>query len=52
MSLEQRLEYLLKAAVRAERNGEYRIARALRRMAADTRPIDPGLTLRAFDAAS
>ena len=50
MSLEQRLEYLLRAAVRAERNGEYRIARALRRMAADTRPIDRGLTLGVSDA--
>lgn len=44
MSLEQRQEYLLKAAERAARNGEYRVARALRRMAADTRPIDRALT--------
>lgn len=45
MSLEQRMEYLLAAALRAERNGEYRVARSLRRMAADIRPIDRSLTL-------
>ena len=49
MSLEQRFEYLLQAAVRAERNGEYRVARALRRMAADMRPIDRALTLAVDD---
>ncbi|MDX1674583.1 MAG: hypothetical protein R3314_07315 [Longimicrobiales bacterium] len=49
MSLEQRQEYLLRAAARAERNGEYRVARALRRMAADTRPIDQALTLAIDD---
>lgn len=50
MSLEQRLEYLLRAAVRAERNGEYRVARSLRRMADDIRPIDRSLTLAVSDA--
>jgi hypothetical protein len=40
MSLEQRLDYLLRAALRAERNGEYRVARSLRRMADDILPID------------
>jgi hypothetical protein len=50
MSLEQRIEYLLKAAGRAERNGEYRVARALRRMAADVQPIDRSLTLVVSDA--
>ena len=40
MSLEQRMSFLLKAAQRAERNGEHHIARALRRMAEDIRPID------------
>lgn len=49
MSTEQRLEYLLRAALRAERNGEYRIARSLRRMAADIRPIDRSLTLAVTD---
>lgn len=50
MSMEQRLEYLLRAAIRAERNGEYRIARSLRRMADDIRPIDRSLTLAVSDA--
>jgi hypothetical protein len=45
MSLEQRREFLLRAALRAERNGDHRLARALRRMAEDTRPIDRSLTL-------
>lgn len=49
MSLEQRREYLLRAAERAKANGEYRIARSLRRMAADTRPIDVSLTLGIAD---
>jgi hypothetical protein len=40
MSLEQRMNFLLTAAQRAERNGEHHIARALRRMAEDIRPID------------
>lgn len=52
MSLEQRLEYLLRAAVRAEQNGEYRVARSLRRMAADIRPIDRSLTLTVADQAA
>jgi hypothetical protein len=52
MSLEQRLEYLLKAALRAERDGELRIARILRRMAEDTRPIDRSLTLTAAQPAT
>jgi hypothetical protein len=45
MSLEQRLNYLLKAALRAEHNGDHRLARSLRRMAEDIRPIDRSLTL-------
>lgn len=44
MSLEQRREFLLRAAERAERNGELHVARALRRMAEDSRPIDRALT--------
>lgn len=38
MTVEQRVHYLLKAALRAERNGEYRVARSLRRMADDILP--------------
>ena len=44
MRTEQRLEYLLRAAQRAERNGDLHVARALRRMAEDVRPIDESLT--------
>lgn len=44
MKPEQRLEYLLRAAQRAERNGDLEVARALRRMADDIRPIDRALT--------
>ena len=44
MRPEQRLEYLLRAAQRAERNGDLDVARALRRMADDIRPIDKSLT--------
>lgn len=40
MSVEQRVHYLLKAALRAERNGEHRVARALRRMADDILPLE------------
>ncbi|MFP4623023.1 MAG: hypothetical protein ACOC3J_06715 [Gemmatimonadota bacterium] len=50
MSVEKRLEYLLKAALRAERNGEYRVARALRRMADDVLPIDRSRTLSLHDS--
>jgi hypothetical protein len=45
MSVEQRVQYLLRAALRAERNGDDRIARSLRRMALDIQPIDRSLTL-------
>jgi hypothetical protein len=39
MTVEQRVRYLLKAALRAERNGEHRVARSLRRMADDILPV-------------
>lgn len=44
MRMEQRLDFLLRAAQRAERNGDHEVARALRRMAEDVRPIDRALT--------
>jgi hypothetical protein len=50
MSLEQRLDYLLRAALRAERNGDSRLAQSLRRMAEDIRPIDRSMTLALQDA--
>lgn len=40
MRLEQRIEYLLRAALRAERDGDHEVARSLRRMAEDMRPIE------------
>ncbi len=39
MSIEQRVRYILDAAARAEREGHERAARALRRMAEETRPL-------------
>ena len=45
MGLEQRAAFLLRAALRAEQNGEHQVARSLRRMAEDIRPIDRSLTL-------
>ena len=46
MSQEQRRQYLLRAALRAEQNGDYRVARSLRRMADDIMPIHPSRTIR------
>jgi hypothetical protein len=34
------MEYLLRAALRAERDGDHHVARSLRRMADDIRPIE------------
>jgi hypothetical protein len=45
MSQEKRRQYLLRAALRAERDGDYRVARSLRRMADDILPIDRARTL-------
>lgn len=41
MNLDERIAYLLRAAARAEREGEARVADALRRMADEARPFDP-----------
>jgi hypothetical protein len=41
MRLDERIGFLLRAAARAERDGEARVARALRRMADEARPFDP-----------
>lgn len=40
MSVEDRIRYLLRAALRAEREGSERAARSLRRMAEDARPLE------------
>jgi hypothetical protein len=44
MSVESRVEYLLRAASRAEREGNLRLAGILRRMAEELRPADSVLT--------
>jgi len=41
MSIDERIGILLRAARRAELEGNERVARALRRMAAEARPIVP-----------
>ena len=41
MSVENRAEYLLRAAERAEREGNARLAEILRRMAQELLPVDP-----------
>jgi hypothetical protein len=40
MSVESRVEYLLRAADRAEREGNERLAAILREMASELRPAD------------
>ena len=40
MSTDERIRFLLRAATRAEGEGERRIARIFRRMAQDARPAD------------
>ncbi|MEQ9569271.1 MAG: hypothetical protein RLN75_03700 [Longimicrobiales bacterium] len=39
MTIEQRIQYLLRAAARAEAEGHARVALALRRMAEESRPF-------------
>lgn len=52
MRIEQRVEYLLRAAVRAEQDGDHQVARSLRRMAEDIRPIDRSRATTASNASS
>lgn len=40
MSVEERIRYLLRAALRAEDEGDRRVADSLRRMAREARPVD------------
>jgi hypothetical protein len=44
MSTESRVAYLLKAAARAEREGNVRLADILRKMAEELSPADLGLS--------
>ena len=47
MDVDERIRYLLRAATRAEGQGDLRIAHNFRRMADEVRPLDGA----AFDAA-
>lgn len=40
MNVDERIRYLLRAATRAEGDGDLRIARNFRRMAEEVRPLD------------
>jgi len=40
MSMDERIRFLLRAATRAEGEGDQRIARIFRRVAEDARPLD------------
>ena len=42
MTMDERIRFLLRAATRAEDEGNERVARNFRRMAEDARPIDEG----------
>lgn len=43
MTIEDRIRFLIRAAIRAEREGDARVARVLRRMAAEAVPLEsPG----------
>jgi hypothetical protein len=44
MSAESRIEHLLRAAARAEREGNARLAAILMRMAEELRPLDRALS--------
>ena len=46
MTVDERIRYLLRAAIRAEGEGDLRVARAFRRMAEDARPLDGVLNLQ------
>ncbi|MCG6955106.1 MAG: hypothetical protein LJF04_03865 [Gemmatimonadetes bacterium] len=40
MTMDERIRFLLRAATRAEGEGDERVARNFRRMAEDARPVD------------
>jgi len=42
MTWEDRVRYLLRAALRAEGEGDGKVAETLRRMARDARPVEQG----------
>ena len=52
MSIESRVQYLLKAAARAEREGNGQLATVLRKMAKELGPPESGLLLPDFSHSS
>ena len=48
MSVDDRIRYLLRAATRAEGEGDLRVARNFRRMAEEMRPVDGVLRVPAL----
>ena len=44
MNVEERIRFLLRAAVRAEGKGDFRIAQLFRRMAEGVRPMEHALS--------
>ena len=44
VNVDERIRFLLRAATRAEGEGDLRIARIFRRMAEDARPLDVALS--------
>lgn len=51
-SMEEKIRYLLRAALRAEHEGERRVARILRRMAEEACPVGGGPRVPMLDSAS
>lgn len=45
MTVDERIRFLLRAATRAEGEGDLRVARSFRRMAEDARPLDGAFCL-------
>jgi hypothetical protein len=51
MSVEERIRFLMRAAQRAEREGSARVARSLRLMAEQARPLESEAARLALDTA-
>lgn len=51
MRMEERIRYLLRAALRAEGEGDRKVAEALRRMADEARPAEEALSTPILDLA-
>lgn len=51
MKIEERIRYLLRASLRAEGEGNQRVAATLRRMAEEARPAGEALSTRTLELA-